>query len=183
PVLLVYEPGGTPLGEAIRELLLTPSPEVRPTDRAEALLFAAARAQLVENVIRPALDAGRTVICDRFGDSSLAYQAGGRGRPQEAIRALIRFATGGLAPDITFLLDLDVSTGLGRKAGVPADRMEREARRFHERVRDTYRRLAGAEPDRFVVVDANRPVDEIAAEALAVVLRRLPRSTRGADER
>ncbi|MGH2461915.1 MAG: dTMP kinase [Chloroflexota bacterium] len=161
-VVTTYEPGGTPLGEAIRSLLLTPASAQSIVPRSEVLLFAAARAQLVDLVIGPALARGAIVLCDRFSDSTIAYQVGGRGLPIEAVRELLGFATDRLTPDLTFLLDIDVAEGLSRKRGVTTDRLEREEISFHQRVRQTYVTLAAAEPDRIEILDARRSIDELA---------------------
>lgn len=162
-VLVTHEPGGTPVGEAIRKLLLAPDETGGPGPAAEALLFAAARAQLVDAVIRPALAQGQIVLCDRFSDSTLAYQVGGRGLPGDAVARLIAFATGGVKPDLTFLLDLAAAIGLARKRSAPVDRLEQEQLAFHERVRSAYLALARQEPGRIVVLDAERPARELAA--------------------
>ncbi len=169
--VVTFEPGGTPLGDAVRRLLLEPDTTRSVGARAEALLFAAARAQLVDDVIRPALRRGDDVICDRYVDSTVAYQGGGRGLPASDIEKLIDFATGGLKPDMTFLLDLDVSAGLARKRGHGQDRLENEAREFHDRVRATYLERAAAEPRRIVVLDAARSPDDLAAVIVSRVLR------------
>ncbi len=148
PVLEVREPGGTGLGEALRRILLDPSPDgISP--RAELFLYLASRAQLVETRIRPALDQGCIVIADRFGDASVAYQGGGRGLGEKQVRGLVRFATGGLVPARTYLLDLppQVSLARVRSRGAP-DRLEGEALAFHRAVRAAYRRIARAEPGR-----------------------------------
>lgn len=163
-VVVSYEPGGTSLGDAIRKLLLAPESASPLTPRAEALLFAAARAQLVDEVVRPGLASGAIVLCDRFSDSTFAYQVSGRGLPADEVAQVVRFATGGLKPDLTFLLDLDVTAGLLRKRAALVDRMEREEISFHERVRSGYLMLARREPDRIVLLDAQRPVGELAAE-------------------
>ena len=166
-VVVTREPGGTPAGERVRALLLDPEVELHP--RAEALLFAAARAELVENVIRPALERGAVVLCDRYLDSSLAYQGGARGLGREPVEQVNRFATGGLLPDLVVLLDLDPADGLRRRGGHP-DRIEGQDLAFHHRVRDAFRELAAADPDRFRVVDAAAPVPEVAARVQAAVL-------------
>ena len=150
---MTREPGGTPLAEGIRELLLDPGR--RPTPLSEALLMEAARADLVANVIRPALGLGRVVLCDRYDDSTLAYQGGGRGLDPELLRTLNRAATFGLRPDLTLLFDLDPATGLERRAraAAPVNRLDREPEAFHARVRARYLELAAADPRRFVVLD------------------------------
>jgi dTMP kinase len=158
PVIRTREPGGTALGERLRDLLLAGDAGVAPTDPlAEALLFSAARRQLVEDVIRPALAAGTTVICTRFADSTLAYQGHGAGVALDQLSALEKMATSGLRPDLTILLDLPPEVGLARKA--PADQTRFELAfdlDFHRRVRDGFLALAAAEPERFAVVDAER---------------------------
>jgi dTMP kinase len=166
-VVVTREPGGTPAGERVRALLLDPGVELHP--RAEALLFAAARAELVEAVIRPALERGAVVLCDRYLDSSLAYQGGARGLGLGPVTDVNRFATGGLLPDLVVLLDLDPASGLRRQAGKP-DRIEGQDLDFHRRVRQAFRDLAAADPGRFAVVDAAAPVPEVAAEVQAAVL-------------
>jgi dTMP kinase len=150
------EPGGVELSERIRELVIDPAVAVHP--RAEALLYAAARAQLVAERLEPLLAAGRWVLLDRFVDSSLAYQGAGRGLGVEQIRTLNRFATGGLAPDRTLLLRIGARAGLARAGGRAgdADRFEREELAFFEAIGAAYDALAAAEPERFAVVDATR---------------------------
>jgi dTMP kinase len=137
--------------------------------RAEALLFAAARAELVEAVIRPALERGAVVLCDRYLDSSLAYQGAARGLGQGPVEEVNRFATGGLLPDLVVLLDLDPASGLRRRAGA-LDRIEAQDLGFHRRVRQAFRDLAAADPARFSMVDAAAPVPEVAAKVQAVAL-------------
>jgi dTMP kinase len=166
-VVVTREPGGTPAGERVRALLLDPGVELHP--RAEALLFAAARAQLVSEVIRPALERGAVVLCDRYLDSSLAYQGGARGLGRGPVEEVNRFATGGLLPDLVVLLDLDPADGLARRARDP-DRIEAQDLGFHRRVREAFRELAAADPKRFAVVDAAAPVAEVAARVQAAVL-------------
>ncbi|HEX5415805.1 MAG TPA: dTMP kinase [Chloroflexota bacterium] len=173
-VRVVREPGSTWLGEKIRQALLDvpESGSARMSDRAEALLFAAARAQLVDEVIRPALDHGEIVLADRFSDSTRAYQIAGRGLSSVALGKVIDFATGGLQPDLTFLLDLDAATGLARKDR-RGDRMEREGIEFHRRVRAGFLDLARQQPTRIVVLEATRGPDEIAALIRAQLADRL----------
>ena len=162
-VVQTREPGGTPLGEIVRSLALhhataEGAPPVQIGQIAELLLFAASRAQLVEAVIRPALDRGAVVLCDRFTDSTLAYQGHGRGIDLDTIARASSIATGGLTPDLTVLLDLPVETGLARRLGETApDHFEREALAFHERTRAGFLGLAAAAPDRWLVLDATRP--------------------------
>jgi dTMP kinase len=163
------EPGGTPLGEAVRAIVLDPARRgIAP--ETELLLMFAARAQLVRELIEPALAAGQWVLCDRFTDASYAYQGGGRGQPRERIEMLERWATEGLKPDLTLLLDLPVETGRARAAGRgQADRIEVEADAFFERVRSTYRALAVHEPQRFRTIDASQPIDGVLRSAIDAV--------------
>jgi dTMP kinase len=163
-VVLTREPGGTPLGEGIRGALLDPG--ARHDPRTDALLFNAARAQLVRDVIGPALDRGTLVICARFADSTAAYQGHGAGLPIGDLRAVERFATGGLRPDRTILLDLPVEVGLARKGG---ERTRFETvfdLDFHRRVREGFLAMARAEPDRFRVIDASADADEVFDDVL-----------------
>lgn len=173
-VHLTREPGGTWLGERVREVLLARTGTASPTDPlTDALLFSAARRQLVTEVIRPTLDAGRSVLCARYVDSTLAYQGYGGGIPLDTLRTLEAAATDGLRPDLTILLDLPVEVGLERKAPDDQTRFEAEFDlAFHQRVRDGFRALAAAEPDRFVVVDATLTSEAVAA-AVAVAVDRL----------
>lgn len=161
----VREPGGTAVGERVRELLKDASIEV--DGRTEALLFAAARAELVSEVIRPALDDGKIVISDRFLDSSLAYQGGARGLGVSEVAQVNEFATAGLRPDVTILLDLSPAAAATR-AGVEVDRFEQEGAGLQESVRSAYAALA-ADDSRWVVVDADRDPDEVHRDVLAVV--------------
>jgi dTMP kinase len=164
--VLLREPGGVAASERVRDLVKDPGLQIGP--RAEALLYAAARAQLVEERLRPELDAGRLVLLDRFVDSSLAYQGAGRELGVAAIRAVNEFATGGLHPALTLLLRIDPAEGRARQAdrGEEADRLEREADPFFSRIAAAYDELAAAEPERFRVLDARRPPAELVAEAL-----------------
>jgi dTMP kinase len=167
-VVVTHEPGGTEAGTGIRELLLHKSDPL--SARAEALLFAADRAQHVDTVIRPALDAKRVVLTDRYIDSSLAYQGAGRMLSVEEIRRLSRWATQGLTPDLTILLDMPPEAGLARARGAgPGDKVEAESLQFHRSVRQAFLHLAEAEPRRYQVIDANRSVDAVAADVLAAV--------------
>ncbi len=166
PAVRLREPGGTPLGETLRDLILHSGPEITP--EAELLLFLAARAELVRLQLRPALDAGQVVICDRFSDSTLAYQGYGRGLDLAAIRPLDAFATGGLVPDLTLLLDLPLEAGLARRTG-GADAIERQEAAFHERVRQSYLALAAAAPERWLVLDGTDSVAAIEARVWARV--------------
>jgi dTMP kinase len=165
-VVLTREPGGTAAGERIRDILLH-AREIPLSPEAQVLLFSSARAQLVREVIRPALDAGKIVIADRFFDSSVVYQGHGQGVPLEAIREVTRIAVGALVPDRTFLLDVPVEIGLARsgwRAEAKWDRFEADATDLHVRVRDAYLRLAAAEPRRFVVIRADRDESEVASD-------------------
>jgi dTMP kinase len=158
-----FEPGGTPAGAAVRSIVLDRA-HTGLAPRAEALLYAADRAQHAAAVLRPALAAGEVVVTDRYIDSSLAYQGAGRTIPLDDVRMLSRWATQGLQPDLTVLLDLPPDVGLARARGrAAADRIESESLDFHQRVRQTFRALAEAEPDRYLIVDAQQSPDEIAA--------------------
>jgi dTMP kinase len=163
PALLTGEPGGTPLGDEIRRIVLHHRGVADDLDpRADALLFAAQRAQHVARVIRPALERGEWVVCARFADSSLAYQGAGYGIDEEAMRRLQAFATDELAPDLTVLIDVPVEVGLGRKRRGEWNRFEdTEGAAFFEAVRGAYLRLAAAEPGRFRVVDGSGTVPEV----------------------
>jgi dTMP kinase len=169
-VVRTREPGGTEVGVEVREIVLHHRGDISP--RAEALLYAADRAHHVATVVRPALELGHVVIQDRYTDSSVAYQGAGRVLDPQEVRGLSEWATEGLRPDLTILLDLDAEAARGRldEARTRYDRLEAEASEFHDRVRTAYLRLAKAEPDRFLVVDATRPVDEIAATIRARVV-------------
>ena len=160
-VVCTREPGGTPLGERLREVLLDLGERSVTLDAlSETLLFMAARAELVASVIAPALERGAVVLCDRFADSTRAYQGFGRGLDLDAIDQLTAVATGGLRPDLTVLLDLPPAEGLSRASGT-ADRFGREDEAFHERVRDGYLTLAAREPERWLVVDATQTPEAV----------------------
>lgn len=176
--LRTREPGGTALGEGVRDLLLDPAR--RPAPMTEALLLEAARSELVSTVIRPALAQGRVVLCDRYDDSTLAYQGGGRGLDDATLRTLNRAATGGLVPDLTLLFDLDPERGLARRAQAPGptNRLDREPVDFHTRVRARYLELARAEPGRWRVVDAAAEPDVLEAAVWAVIEPRLATAVR-----
>lgn len=165
-VVETVEPGGTAIGQQIRRILLDPaSADIQP--RAELLLYFASRAQNVDQVIRPALESGRTVLCDRFTDSTLVYQGCGRGLDMDVVRDLDRIACRGLKPDVTFLIDIDLETSLMRarrrneRVGQSESRIDEEDTAFHERVRQGYLALAKAEPDRIVVIDGAAPIAEV----------------------
>jgi len=171
--VVVREPGGTPLAEGIRRLLLDPG--LRPNPTAEAMLMEAARADLVATVLVPALAAGRIVLCDRYTDSTLAYQGAGRGLDRGDLEAWNRAATAGLVPDVTLLFDLDPVVGLDRKgAEGRLNRFDAESIEFHRRVRACYLELAAAEPERFVVLDAARPAEALEVEVWRAVGARRP---------
>jgi dTMP kinase len=173
-VELLREPGGVELSERIRTLVKDPALRVDP--RAEALLYAAARAQLVAERVAPLLDAGRWVLLDRFVDSSLAYQGSGRGLGVEAVRAINDFGTGGLRPDRTLLLRVDARTRDARQAvrGEPPDRLEREDGAFFAAIGDAYDALADAEPARVRVLDASAPPADVVAQAVRALDDLLP---------
>ncbi|MFR0688164.1 dTMP kinase [Enterobacterales bacterium AE_CKDN230030158-1A_HGKHYDSX7] len=175
-VQLTREPGGTPLAERIRELLLDPSDEKMAVDT-ELLLVFAARAQHIAEVIRPALARGAVVLCDRFTDATYAYQGGGRGLPVERIAQLESFVQGGLRPDLTLVFDLPVEIGLSRAAARGRlDRFEQEGRAFFEAVRNTYLDRARAEPARYHILDAAQSLAEVQRDLdglLPILLERL----------
>ena len=161
-VITTREPGGTAIGDQIRTVLTTlGNTAMQP--RTEILLFLAARAQLVQQLIQPALAEGKTVLCDRYGDSTLAYQGYGHELDLEQLRMLLRFATGGLEPDLTLLLDIDVEAGLRRKlySGSEWNRLDAYAVAFHQRVRQGYQALVKDEPQRWVVIDASQPPEMV----------------------
>ncbi len=168
-LLVTREPGGTRLGEAVRAIVLDPG-NLDTCAESELLLMFAARAQLVREVIAPALADGVWVLSDRFTDASYAYQGGGRGQPDARIRELETWASAGVQPDLTLLLDLPVAQGLARieGRGVP-DRIEAESSGFFERVARRYRERAAAEPKRFRIIDASRSIAEVRSQALAVL--------------
>jgi dTMP kinase len=176
-VLTLREPGGTPISEQIRAVLMNlANTAMHP--RTEILLFLAARAQLVEEVIRPALARGQIVLCDRYADSTLAYQGYGHGVDLQTLRQLLHFATGGLQPDLTFLLDVDPLIGLRRKRKEGEwNRLDAYDESFHQRVRAGYRQLAQAEPQRWVIVDAAQPPDAVQSDLRQHVLARLRSQT------
>lgn len=166
-VVQTREPGGTPAAEAIRNLVL--SPEFTGLDsRTEALLFAGARAEHVANVILPALQRGEVVVCDRYIDSSIAYQGIGRNLGVDRIRDLSLWATGGVVPDLTIVLDMDAAVGLTR-VGNELDRLEQEPQGFHDRVRKAFVELALHAPERYRVVSASGSIEEVAARIRTAV--------------
>ncbi len=173
-VVATREPGGTPLTVEIRRLLADPESKLDP--RAELLLFLADRAQHVATVIKPALASGAVVVCDRYSDSTLAYQGYGRGHDLEMLETWNAWASRELAPDLTLWLDVDMEAGLSRAqklSGGPGDRFEAEPLAFHRRIHDGFARLAARNKERFVRIDANRAIEEIAADIAKTVLARL----------
>ncbi|EFL86790.1 thymidylate kinase [Desulfovibrio sp. 3_1_syn3] len=186
--LLTREPGGCALGRSLRPILLDARTRGL-SSRAELYLFLADRAQHVAEVIRPALEAGQTVLCDRYADSTLAYQGYGRGLDPEHLRRINDMATGGLMPDLTLLLDLPVHCGLER-AGLrnreegtvlSEGRFDAESLEFHERVRQGYRSLAAEEPERFAIIDAAQPPEDVVLQCLSAVEASLRQRGRGLD--
>ena len=175
PVLQTREPGGTSLGEAIRNLLQHDTAGAQMTPEAELLLFAASRAQLTRETILPALAEGRIVLCDRFMDSTTVYQGVARQINHEAVAGLNRFAVGNARPDLTFLIDIDPEVGMQRvraRSNDQLDRMEREAIEFFQAVRNGYLQLAESEPERFVVLDGAQPID-VLQETIWETVRKL----------
>jgi dTMP kinase len=174
-VLTTREPGGTPIGDRVRAILLDPK-HVEMTPQTEFLLFSAARAQHVAQVIRPHLARGGIVLCDRYADSSLAYQGYGHQLALEVMGTISTFATGGLAPDLVLYLDLPVEMGLRRKAGGSGDawnRMEQKEVAYHHRVHAGYLAMAAADPDRWQVVDATRSLAAVQSTVRDVILERI----------
>jgi dTMP kinase len=170
PVVTTREPGGTPIGDQIRHVLMRmENKELQP--RTEILLFLAARAQLVEQVIKPALQDGKIILCDRYGDSTLAYQGYGHGLDLDQLREMLDFATDHLKPDVTILLDLDVKTGLMRKKAEDEwNRLDAYEVLFHERVREGYLKLAYEEPERWQIVDASQGIDAVQEDLFQIIL-------------
>ncbi len=173
PVKETREPGGTPIGDQIRTTILDPK-NTEMVDRTEALLLQASRAQLVDEVIKPHLEAGEVVLCDRFADSTLAYQGYGHQNDLETLRGIIHYATSGLNPDLTLLLDVDPEVGLQRRneAG-DLNRLDALNLAFHTRVREGYHRLVDAEPERWVMIDAEGAYQEVQNRLRRVTLARL----------
>ncbi|MBP2623352.1 dTMP kinase [Streptococcus oricebi] len=173
-VITTREPGGVPIAEAIRQIILDPK-NTAMDEKTELLLYIASRRQHLAERVLPALDKGETIIMDRFIDSSVAYQGFGRGLTVEEINWLNHYATDGLKPDLTLYLDLDVEVGLARIAKSQhreADRLDRESLDWHERVRQGYLTILAAEPDRLVKIDASQPLDKVIADSLAVIQER-----------
>ncbi|HWW77356.1 MAG TPA: dTMP kinase [Pyrinomonadaceae bacterium] len=172
-VVVTREPGGTPLGARVRQLVLDSEEQVDPL--AELLLYAADRAQHVRALVRPALDSGHVVLSDRYADATVAYQGAGRGFPDEIISELVALATGGLMPDLTLIFDLPVEESQRRQAhrsdrGHKKDRLDAEDAAFHTRVRDAYQRIAAADPQRVRIVDASGSVQETQSQVMRLVM-------------
>src|SRR6266404_6987987 len=176
PVLITREPGGTPIGESIRELLQFAPHNSNMTAETELLLFEASRSQLVREVIKPALERGMCVIADRFSDSTTVYQGAARKLDREMIERVNAFVVGDFVPDITFVLDVDAATAESRMQREPrkADRMEQQPAEFYERVREGYRDLAAHEPKRIVMIDGSGDVDEIEKQIWEKLCSRFP---------
>ena len=173
-VVITREPGGTPIGDEIRDTLLkTGNTAMHPTT--EILLFQASRAQHVEELIRPALAEGKIVLCDRFADSTMAYQGYGHQTNLEELRRIIHFATGGLEPDLTVLLDLDIEIGLKRRSADSENwnRLDAKEVAFHQRVRAGYLEMAAKQPHRWAIVDASKSLEEVLAQVILAVDEKL----------
>lgn len=183
PLLTTREPGGTEIGNQVREILLNMKNQSME-QRAEILLFNAARAQLVEQVLKPALAQGTTVLSDRFADSTLAYQGFGYEAPIEPLKAILSFATGGLKPDLTLLFDVPAEIGLRRRQVNQEEwnRLDDKNLQYHRRVRDGYRQLAAEEPERWVILDASQPYPAVTCDVVRCLIERgvLPTSALGA---
>ncbi len=171
-VELTREPGGTEIGEQIRQVLLSTRNRAM-RDETEVLLFSAARAQIVAELIRPALAAGKIVLCDRYYDSTLAYQGYGLGLDLDALRAITRFATGGLAPQLTFYVDVPAEMGLARRQRGKTNRLDQKDVAYHTRVRNGYLELARAEPTRFVIIDGTRAIEYVQQDIRARMMKEL----------
>ncbi|WP_372729819.1 dTMP kinase [Nocardioides sp.] len=176
-VLLTFEPGDTAVGRQLRQIVLDPATGSL-SDRTEALLYAADKAEHVDTVVQPALARGEVVITDRYVDSTLAYQGAGRSLDVAEVEQVARWATGDLRPHLTVVLDVEPEQGLGRFEG--RDRIEGESLEFHRRVREAFVAMAAADPEHYLVLDGRLPVDEIAATVLERVTPLLDRATRGA---
>ncbi len=166
PAILTHEPGGTPVGDKITRLLKW-AKEADMSGLTELLLFNASRSQLVDEVIKPALHKNKIVICDRFTDSTVAYQGYGRGISIDIIKEINNTATGGLKPDLTILLDMPVESGLARKSKQKADRFHRENLAFHRKIRSGFLKLAAAEPERWLIIDAGQSRAKISQQIWA----------------
>ncbi len=175
-VLTTREPGGTFIGDQIREVIMRMD-NTMMSPRAEILLFCAARAQIVEEVIRPNLDKGLIVISDRYADSTLAYQGHGHGLDLDTLKLILRFATGGLKPDLTLLLDVDVEEGLKRRriGGGEWNRLDAQQLAFHQRVRQGYLKMAAEEPDRWRVINARQKPPQVQADIQGILKENISR--------
>lgn len=171
-VLLTREPGGTAISEQIREVILSTRNQ-SIGDETEALLYSAARAQIVAELIRPALAADKIVVCDRYADSTMAYQGFGLGLDLDALRAITRFATGGLVPDLTFYVDVPVEVGLTRRHRGETNRLDHKDQEYHARVREGFLKMANEQPQRWMVIDGTRSVDEVQREIRSWLGKRL----------
>ena len=173
-VLTTREPGGTLIGEQVRDCLHDVA-NTEMTAAAEVLLYSASRSQLVQEVIKPALASNHIVLSDRYADSTIAYQGYGRGLDLEALEHITRFATGGLKPDLSILLDIDVAKGLSRRTdgGAEMNRMDLQTIEFYQRVRKGYMTLVNDEPERWLIIDASRPTDEVQVDVRMHVEKRL----------
>ena len=173
-VLCLREPGSSSIGEQIRSVIMAMN-NTAMHPRTEILLFLASRAQFVEEVVRPALNAGKWVLCDRYADSTLAYQGYGHQVDLQILRSLLTFATGGLTPDLTLLLDIETNAGLKRKrsAGGEWNRLDAYPSEFHQRVRQGYLELARTEPQRWAVVDASQPLEMVQSAMRQAILARV----------
>ncbi len=165
-MLLTREPGGTAISEQIRDVVLS-NRNQSIQHETEALLFSAARAQIVAELIRPALAAGKIVVCDRYADSTMAYQGYGLGLDLDALRAITRFATGGLTPDLTFYVDVPAEIGLARRHRGETNRLDQKDLAYHAQVRDGFLKMARAEPQRWVVIDGTRTVAQVQRDVRA----------------
>ena len=182
PVLTTREPGGTDIGNQVREILTCMENQAMHP-RTEILLFLAARAQLVEQYIRPAIAQGNVVLCDRYADSTLAYQGYGHGVHLALLRQLLDFATGGLWPCLTLLLDIESETGLARKRkGGEWNRLDAYTLAFHQRVRQGYLELANQSPERWIVIDASQPFEIVQSQIRQKLMERLPRLEPAAEQ-
>jgi dTMP kinase len=173
-VVVTREPGGTQIGNEIRSTVLNlRDTEMHPTT--EVLLFQASRAQLVNQVIRPAMAEGKVVLCDRYADSTLAYQGYGHQTDLEELTRIVTFATGGLKPDLTVLMDVDIETGLKRRSSDEGNwnRLDAKEVEFHRRVREGYCKMAAEEPERWVTVNAAQPLEKVLSDLIRVVLEKL----------
>lgn len=181
-VVETREPGGTALGTRVRDLLLKVDPEIRISAKAELMLYMTSRAQTIEEIIAPAVKAGSVVLCDRFNDSTIVYQGCARGLGMEAVKGICDFVCGSVRPDLTLYLDVDPELGLQRtrraakeqSVAGEVDRIEAEALTFHIKVREAYLRIAQEEPQRVVVLDASRTVDQVWVDARRILEARLP---------